>query len=117
MFKCISLPQPARNCFVASLSSLFCWVGVQGTNANAETAPSMPQVVVGYKDLDLTTQQGARQACHALEGRDLSLVAKWQACYDQGLSVAITKINLDALTALHSKTPGKQRLAVATRQP
>lgn len=82
--------------------------------AQAQTwAGELPQTVVHYSDLNLSTESGiqalykrlqvaSRQVCRAYEGRNLwSSYAKWQACYDQALAGAVNKVNLQQLTVLY----------------
>ena len=95
------------------------------TTAQAEGASrEVPQVVVRYNDISLTTEHGvqvlykrlqaaARQVCSTYEGHNnlLSNRAKWQACYDQALAGAVTEVNVEQLTALYKKNVSKTSLS------
>jgi UrcA family protein len=109
---------------LALAASALVFAGVLTTTAQAEVASrEVPQVVVRYNDISLTTERGvqvlykrlqaaARQVCRAYEGRDLlSSRAKWQACYDQALAGAVNNVNVEQLTALYKKNVSKISLS------
>ena len=78
-------------------------------------SPDTHSVTVSFRDLDLSTQQGARtlygriqsaarQVCgHA--GADLIEQSIWRSCYRNTVSDAVGKVNNPLLTAVHSGRP------------
>lgn len=82
----------------------------------------VPTATVHYGDLNLNTGNGvsvlyqrlraaSKQVCRAYEGRELAKIGKWQACYDQALSAAVRKVNLETLNALHRKVTAHEKLS------
>ena len=117
MFKVIEkYALAAAVCCVASSGSF-------GSNAQAvERTGDAPSTNVGYADLNLNTADGvealyarlrtaARHVCSQHEGRTLINAAEWQACYDQALSTAVSKVKSESLSALHRVANTRQRLS------
>ena len=87
----------------------------------------IPTVNVAYSGMDLSTNTGATllyhqlksaaaQVCNSLEGRALSLQAKWRTCYNKALSDAVVNVSSPLLTALHQRqAPGLATTIVASR--
>jgi len=104
---------------------VFCVVssGSFGSSAlAAERTGEAPSINVGYADLDLNTADGvealyarlrtaARRVCSQHEGRALINAFEWQACYDQALSTAVSKVKSESLSALHRVANTRQRLS------
>lgn len=105
---------------VAVFATTFSLVSLYVINANAEDSYNyIPRVVVHYGDLDLSTEAGAntlyhrlqsasRLVCRSFDSADISQRAKWQACYRQALSGAVSKVNRETVTALHDKNGGSK---------
>lgn len=104
---------------VTSLSILAAGAAIAEAHAASTQAPS---VAVKYSDLNLGTaagvrvlyrrlQAGSRQVCRGYEGRELAKVARWQACYEQALSTAVSKVRLETLSALHQKANSRGKLS------
>jgi UrcA family protein len=95
---------------VAALAALACITGSQG--AHAQSAEPLTETV-SFKDLDLTSEQGAqilyvrlqraaRQVCAPLENLELSRRRTWQSCVDDALGSAVTQVNNPLVAALHN---------------
>ena len=85
------------------------------TTARATEAPQYDRTIVGYGDLNLDSQQGARvlyarlrngaeDVCSSFEGRDLFFKKLWQTCFDQAVAAAVVRVNKPGLTTLHNET-------------
>lgn len=70
---------------------------------------------VGYGDLDLNSEMGARvlyarlrnaaqEVCAPLEGSDLNAKTLWKKCYDHAIGAAVSAVNKPAVTALHNES-------------
>ena len=77
---------------------------------------------VSYADLDLTTDAGvealyrrlkvaARQVCSVYEDYMLERAIKHRGCYNQALTEAVTKVNVETLSALHRKAAAPPRVS------
>ena len=109
----------------ALAAAVFCIAsgGSFGSSAlAAERTGEAPSINVGYADLDLNTADGvealyarlrtaARHVCSQHEGRTLINAAEWQACYDQALSTAVSKVKSESLSALHRVSNSRQKLS------
>lgn len=84
----------------------------------AESADSLPQKVVSFKDLNLSSTEGvsvlfgriksaARDVCGHVDQRELASVAAAKACIDQATSRAISAVNRPLLTSLYLVKSGK----------
>jgi UrcA family protein len=99
----------------AALTSVACLVGA--TQASAADAPR--SMTVSYRDLNLSTIEGAtalyqrlRQAANSVcdeRGTGLDRYQVWQACYRAAIADAVAKVNSPLLTSVHS---GKSRSIV-----
>jgi UrcA family protein len=95
---------------IAALAALACFTGSQ--QAHAQSAEPLSETV-SFKDLDLTSEQGARilyvrlqraarDVCSTYETLELSRRRPWQSCVDNALGTAVTKLNNPLVAALHN---------------
>jgi UrcA family protein len=95
---------------IAALATLACITG--SPRAHAQSAEPLTETV-SFKDLDLTSEQGAkvlyvrlqraaREVCSPLESLELSRRRTWQSCVDSALGTAVTKVNNPLVAALHN---------------
>ena len=84
--------------------------------------PRVPSVAVHYADLDLTTDAGVRvlyrrlqfasqRVCRSLESRELARAIRYRACYDQALTEAVAKVDVEMLSALHKNASAAPRVS------
>jgi len=83
----------------------------------AWSAPETHSVTVSFRDLDLSTQAGAkalygriqsaaRKVC-GYAGADLIEQSIWRSCYRNSVSDAVGKVNNPLLTAVHTGRPAE----------
>ena len=116
----------ARNRFIglaaATGVALLCAPAQARSFFDVEIPTVAPTVAVNYADLDLTTDAGvqalyrrlqvaAKRVCRSFEGREIGKGTKRRACYDQALSDAVTKVNLEMLSALHKNASARPRVS------
>ena len=81
-------------------------------SAAASAGTDTPTLTVKYNDLNVESEQGARElysrlrtasrhVCSAFEGRELRQRAAWKECYQEALTKAVMDLNVERLTALH----------------
>jgi UrcA family protein len=96
---------------MAASAVVFCLLGI----APAWSAPATRSVTVSFRDLDLSTVEGARtlygriqsaakQVC-GYQGVDLIEQSIWRSCYRNAISDAVGKVNSPLLTAVHTGRP------------
>jgi UrcA family protein len=84
---------------------------------NAADTGDVPQAVVKYADLDISTSQGAtalynrirsasEAVCPPSDHRDLARVSRRQTCVKQAIAGAVTKVNQPALSAVYAAKYG-----------
>jgi UrcA family protein len=104
---------------MATGATLFCG-SAQAGSVDAE----IPTVAVGYADLDLTSDAGvtalyrrlqvaAKQVCRSFESHEIGRATQRRACYNQALSSAVTKVNLEMLSVLHKNASASARPRVS----
>jgi UrcA family protein len=96
-------------CSVA-FTSIACLLG--GAEASAGPGTETRSVTVNYRDLNLSTIEGAttlyqrlRGAARAVcdgPGTGLHAYQEWRSCYQAAIADAVSKVNSPLLTALHS---------------
>jgi UrcA family protein len=70
---------------------------------------------VGYGDLDLNSEKGAKvlyarlrnaaqEVCAPLEGSDLNAKTLWKKCYVHAIAAAVSDINKPAVTTVHNES-------------
>jgi UrcA family protein len=80
----------------------------------AEPAQSYYTTIVGYGDLNLDSEPGAkvlyaririaaRNVCSSLESRELTEKKHWQGCFDKAVASAVGQVNNIRVTALHNQ--------------
>jgi UrcA family protein len=95
---------------IAALAALACITG--SPRADAQSAEPLTQTV-SFRDLDLTSEQGARilyvrlqhaarEVCTPFESLDLTRRRTWQSCVDNALGTAVTQLNNPLVAALHN---------------
>jgi UrcA family protein len=113
-----------RNGFVAFAAIATVGAALLCGPVNAEFANvEVPTVKVYYGDLNLTNQAGvsalyrrlqsaAKQVCRPLVwGNEMTRGATRRACYNQALSEAVTKVNLELLSVLHRNASAPPRVS------
>jgi UrcA family protein len=84
---------------------------------NAAPATDVPQAIVKYADLDISTSHGAaalynrirfaaESVCPALDHGDLGSVFRFKSCVQQAIVRAVTKVDQPALTAVYAAKYG-----------
>jgi UrcA family protein len=108
-----------RTIFITAATAL--GVASLGIANAAGSDPYEPHTVtVKYDELDMSTQQGAKelyarlraaskQVCARLDGRDLREHAAFRACYEQALGDAVLHVNRESVTALHQRATHGER--------
>ena len=97
----------------AAVIALLAGVGAPRVDA-AEQADVLTKNV-GYGDLDLNSEIGARvlygrlrnaarEVCAPLEGTDLNAKMLWKKCYDHAIAAAVSDINKPVVTTLHNES-------------
>jgi UrcA family protein len=87
--------------------------------ATAGSSDAPPQLTVKFSDLNISSPQGAavlfariktaaKAVCPRNDDRDLGAKIQMDACVDHAISVAVTQVNAPALSALYTKSTGKQ---------
>jgi UrcA family protein len=72
---------------------------------------------VAYGDLNLDSAGGAkalyhrikaaaREVCSPLDGKDLTLRAAWQSCYDHAIDAAVVKVNSREFAIVRAQSTG-----------
>jgi UrcA family protein len=95
---------------VAALAALACMTG--SPRVHAQSAEPLTKTV-SFKDLDLTSDQGARilyvrlqraarEVCSPYENLELSRRRTWQICVDNALGTAVATLNNPLVAALHN---------------
>ena len=99
---------------IASICAASFSGAVIGNKAQATQPPQADTVIVGYGDLNLDTEQGAkvlyarlrgaaRTVCAAFEDRDFKRMTLWKSCFDKAVASAVVQINKSTVTALHNQ--------------
>jgi UrcA family protein len=94
-------------------TGLFLGVSLLGASSSPAAQNDVPQVAVGYSDLDLTTRDGiavlhrrivnaARQVCPAPKNSDLQLKTLARECRAQAIDAAVRFIGNAELAAVHA---------------
>ena len=103
-----------------ALTSIACLLGA----AQASAAPTVTtrSVTVNYRDLNLSTIEGAITLYQRLKGAartvcdgpeaGVSAYLEWKSCYQAAMADAVKKVNNPLLTALY-RGPDKQAKATA----
>jgi UrcA family protein len=112
----------------ALAAAISCGVALT-TTAIADARDGEPLTkVVRYDHLDVNSEPGARtlygllrlagrQVCAPFEGRTLQHIARWDACFEQAIEGAVSKINEPVLTAYHlNQTRKAQTLARVAKE-
>jgi UrcA family protein len=103
----------------------FCAVGSESFGSNvqaAESTANIPSITVRYGDLNLNTAGGvealyarlraaARGVCSPHAGRALVNELERRSCYEQVLSIAVSNVKSDSLSALHRVSSTRERLS------
>jgi UrcA family protein len=108
----------------AAFTSAVCLLGASEVSAGSATTAR--SVAVNYRDLDLSTIQGAITLYERLKGAartvcdaPLSGVAaylEWRSCYDAAIADAVAKVNSPLLTEVHrGLNTGATSIAMLTR--
>jgi UrcA family protein len=95
-----------------TLAALVCVLGTAPTWAG----PSGPSITVSFRDLDLSSIEGATALYHRIQaaakqvcgrpGPDLLEQGLWRSCYRNATADAVGKVNSPLLTAVHKgRTP------------
>jgi UrcA family protein len=115
----------ARNGWVALVAAMTTGTALLCSSAQAASAfGEIPTVAVHYADLNLTTDAGvralyrrlqvaARQVCRSFESHEIGRATQRRACYNQALSNAVTKVNLEMLSVLHKNASASTRPRVS----
>ncbi|MBV8306502.1 MAG: UrcA family protein [Gammaproteobacteria bacterium] len=103
-----------------AFTSLVCLLGASGASADSPAAART--VTVNYRDLNLSTIDGAitlyqrlKSAARTVCDEPISGVAayqEWRSCYDAAIADAVTKVNNPLLTAVH-RGPNKDATTIA----
>ncbi len=103
--------------FTSTLMMFALALGFQ--SAHAAPPQDVPSVVVHFADLDLSGSEGAsvlyrrlkgaaETVCAPLDDRNLARHMRFQACVQNAISTAVTKVDQPALTAYYeTKTDGR----------
>lgn len=97
---------------IAAMAAVLCLLSI--TPAWSGT-PGSRSVTVSFRDLDLSSVEGARtlygriqaaakQVC-GYQGADLIEQSIWKSCYRDAIGVAVGKVNSPLLTAVHTGRP------------
>jgi UrcA family protein len=113
----------ARNGLVTLVATLATGAALLCAPAHAGSVdPEIPTIAVGYADLDLTSEAGvtalyrrlqaaAKQVCSPFASHEIGRALKRRACYNQALSDAVTKINVELLSVLHRNASAPPRVS------
>jgi UrcA family protein len=110
---------PRTTCWSAAFTSIACLLGA----AQAGAAPTETRSeTVSYRDLDLSTIEGATTLYQRLKsaarhvcdepGANPFALQEWRSCYDAAMADAVAKVNNALLTTLY-RGPGKQPASIA----
>ena len=104
----------------AALAGIVCLLGI--TPAWSGT-PQQASVTVSYRDLDLSTPEGANALYHRIQtaarkvcgyaGADVIEQAIWKGCYRSAIATAVAKVDSPLLTAVHSGRPAPMTAMLA----
>jgi len=113
----------ARSLFITLAAVVTTGVAFPSLTAQAQAAdPRTPHVVVSYADLDLASDAGVRvlyrrlkvaaQRVCGVDG-DHMIIRRMEhrACYDQVLSEAVARANLEMLSVLHKNASARPRVS------
>jgi UrcA family protein len=111
-FRAVALTSLFSLAGIAATTVVICLLGV--TPAWSDT-PDTRSVTVSFRDLDLSTPEGAKalygriqraakQVC-GYQGADLIEQSIWRSCYRNAISDAVGKVNSPLLTAVHTGRP------------
>lgn len=106
---------------ILAASLLFLSSAAIGDTVQAAGTAQYDQTIVAFGDLNLDSQQGtkalylrlrngAEDVCSSFEGRDLFFKRLWQACFDQAVAAAVTRVNRPSLTTLHTQTVKRAKI-------
>ena len=95
-----------------TFAALMCALGTATTWAG----PSEPSITVSFRDLDVSTIEGATTLYHRIQaaakqvcgrpGADLIEQGAWRSCFRNSTADAVHKVNSPLLTAVHTgRTP------------
>ena len=99
----------------AALTSVVCLLGATEASAGPPTATR--SVTVNFRDLNLSTIEGAVTLYQRLKGAARSVCdgpgtgaaayREWRSCYDAAIADAVAKVNSPLVTAVH-RGPNKE---------
>lgn len=102
-------PIPRSTFCSVAFTSIACLLGA--AQASAAPAIAARTVTVNYRDLNLSTIEGATTLYQRLQGAARSVCdgpvgglhayQEWRSCYDAAIADAVAKVNSPLLTALH----------------
>jgi UrcA family protein len=106
-----------RTAIAAVLFGALATVAALPASANGYDSP--PQITIKFGDLDISKPQGAaalyariraaaKVVCPRIEERNLGEKVRNDACVDHAILIAVTQVDAPALTALYSKSTGKE---------
>jgi UrcA family protein len=113
----------ARNDLVAFAATLATGATLLCAPARAGPVdPEIPTVAVRYVDLDLTNDAGvrtlyrrlqiaARRVCGSFESHEIGRATQRRACYNQALSAAVAKVDVEMLSVLHRGARARPRVS------
>jgi UrcA family protein len=103
-----------------AFTSLVCLLGASGASAGQPSAAR--SVTVNYRDLNLSTIEGAITLYERLKGAartvcngpltGVDAYREWRGCYDAAIADAVAKVNSPLLTTVH-RGPNKDATTVA----
>jgi UrcA family protein len=104
----------------AAFTSVVCMLG--SSEASAGPPAAGRTVTVNYRDLNLSTIDGAITLYQRLKGAartvcdgpvtGVAAYQEWRSCYDAAMADAVSKVNSPLLTAVH-RGPRKDATAIA----
>jgi UrcA family protein len=111
---------PRSSLWSIAFTSVLCLLGSSG--ASADQADSPRSVTVNYRDLNLSTIDGAMVLYQRLKGAartvcdrpepTLFAYQEWRSCYDAAIADAVTKVNNPLLTSVY-RGPNKSPTTIA----
>jgi UrcA family protein len=100
---------PFRSLIVASVAGL---LGIGAAGAS-QSEPGVPSITVSYRDLELTTIEGANTLYRRMRGAARSVCGEqghtlfeqqaWQACVRNALERGVAAVNNPLLTSVHTQ--------------
>jgi UrcA family protein len=104
-----------------AFTSVVCLLGTSEASARPPVSASR-SVTVNYRDLNLSTIDGAIKLYQRLKGAartvcdgpltGIAAYQEWRSCYDAAMADAVAKVNNPLLTAVH-RGPNKNATTIA----